>query len=274
MRCRRSRVLMPALVVSLAFVAPAFSAEMKYPDFESQWKNAHPENSESWDPSKPKGLGQNAPLTPEYRKLLDISLDSQANGGQGRDRSATCALNGMPRMMSLAKGNMEILINPEAVWMVFETDLPRRVFTDGRDFPDEAASYQGNSVGKWIDTDNDGIYDVLEVETRNFDGPRVLESTGLPLHEENGTVVKERLYLDKNNKDILHNEITTIDDAFTKPWTVVKDYVREKVHYFKERDCKITTDHVIIGSEEYAIDKGKLAPLKKGQAPPDLRHFK
>ncbi len=49
--------------------------------------------------------------------------------------------------------------------------------------------------------------------------------TGLPLHEDNQTIVKERLYLDKNNKDILHDEVTTIDNAFTRPWTVDKHYV-------------------------------------------------
>lgn len=270
-----ARVRMAAAGLWLAIGGvSAFAAEMKYPDFESQWKNANTANGDAWDPAKARGLAQQAPLTPEYQTLLQASLDSQAGGGQGRDRSATCALNGMPRMMSLAKGGVEILISPSQTWMVFEQELPRRIFTDGRDFPDEAASFQGNSIGKWIDEDNDGRYDVLEIETRNFDGPRVLESTGLPLHEDNETVVKERIFLDKNNKDILHNEITTIDHAFTRPWTVTKNYVRQKDHQWAERDCAITTNHVILGTEEYAVENGKLAPLRKGQAAPDLRHFK
>jgi len=43
----------------------------------------------------------------------------------------------------------------------------RRVFTDGRPWPEnEVTSYQGISIGKWIDEDGDGRYDVLEVETR------------------------------------------------------------------------------------------------------------
>jgi len=40
--------------------------------------------------------------------------------------------------------------------------------------------------------------------------------------KDNQTLVKERLFLDKNDKDILRNEITTIDKAFTRPWTVGK----------------------------------------------------
>ena len=33
-------------------------------------------------------------------------------------------------------------------------------------------------------TDGDGKYDVLEVETRNFKGPRNYEPSGLPLHDD------------------------------------------------------------------------------------------
>jgi len=38
----------------------------------------------------------------------------------------------------------------------------------------------------------------------------------------NQTIVKERLFLDQASKDIFHDEITTIDDALTRPWTVLK----------------------------------------------------
>ena len=87
--------------------------------------------------------------------------------------------------------------------------------------PDERrASYSGYSIGRWIDEDGDGRYDTLEVETRNFKGPRAFEASGIPLHRDNQTVVKERIYLDKGNPKILHNQITTIDNALTRPWTV------------------------------------------------------
>jgi hypothetical protein len=32
----------------------------------------------------------------------------------------------------------------------------------------------------------------------------------------------ERLFLDKSNADLLHDEISTIDHALTRPWTVTK----------------------------------------------------
>ena len=57
----------------------------------------------------------------------------------------------------------------------------------------------GYSIGKWIDEDGDGKYDVLEVETRNFKGPLTYEKSGMLLHDDNASVIKERFLLDKAN---------------------------------------------------------------------------
>jgi SAM-dependent methyltransferase len=81
-------------------------------------------------------------------------------------------------------------------------------------------TYQGYWIGKWIDTDGDGKYDVLEVETRGFKGPRVMDGTGLPLHRDNRSVIRERIFLDKTDPTVFHDEITVIDNALTRPWTV------------------------------------------------------
>jgi hypothetical protein len=86
-------------------------------------------------------------------------------------------------------------------------------------------TYSGYSIGRWIDEDGDGQYDVLEVETRGFKGPRAYEETGLPLHFGNQAIFKERIYRDKADPNILHDEITSIDHALTQPWTVDKRYV-------------------------------------------------
>ena len=82
-------------------------------------------------------------------------------------------------------------------------------------------TYQGYSIGRWIDEDGDGRYDVLEVETRGpFKGPRAYDASGLPLHFDNQSIFKERFHLDKADPNILHDEITVIDHALTRPWTV------------------------------------------------------
>jgi hypothetical protein len=117
---------------------------------------------------------------------------------------------------------------------------------------------------------------VLEVETRGMKGPRSFDASGLPLHVDNDTVVKERIYLDKSNRDVLIDEVTTLDKALTRPWTVTKKYVREKknVIWF-EYNCTENNRHVQIGKDNYYVSAdGFLMPVRKGQGPPDLKYFK
>ena len=268
-------VLLAGVAWTAALGAPAIGEGMTYPAFESQWRNPIAgSGGKPWDPVKPTGLGQQAPLTPEYQAILEASLRGQAKGGRGNNYEEACMLSGMPRIMSLA-GPMEILIQPIHTLMIFQNALPRRIYTDGRDWPKNGEpSFQGYSIGKWIDQDGDGRFDVLEAETRHFTGPRALESTGLPLHTDNQTVVKERLFLDKNNPDILHNEVTTIDNAFTRPWTVEKQYVRERRARWSEYYCRESDTQVFIGKEQYLVNAdGRLMPAHKDQPPPDLRYF-
>ena len=100
--------------------------------------------------------------------------------------------------------------------------MPRRIYTDGRDFPtDDEPSFMGYSIGKWIDTDGDGRYDTLEVETRNFKGPRTVRNqrhsaapTTTRPSSRSGSLSTRPI------PNVLHNEITIIDHALTRPWTV------------------------------------------------------
>jgi hypothetical protein len=107
-------------------------------------------------------------------------------------------------------------------------DSYRRVYTDGRDWSEDIEpTYAGYSIGKWIDEDNDGRYDTLEIETRSLKLPRTYDATGLPFHKDGEAIVKERIYLDKADGNLLHDDITTIDHALTQPWTVNKTYRRD-----------------------------------------------
>src|SRR5262249_23769591 len=88
------------------------------------------------------------------------------------------------------------------------------------------------------------------------------------------TVVKERIYLDKANRGTLHDEITTIDNALTRPWTVIKKYRRAENAIWSENDCTEGNQHVAIGKESYFLSAdGLLMPTKKNQPPPDLKYF-
>jgi hypothetical protein len=155
--------------------------------------------------------------------------------------------------------------------------IPRRIFTDGRDWPQELdQNFNGTSIGRWVDPDAEGRFAALVAETRGFKGPRTYEASGLRLHDDNQTVIKERFSLDPADKNILRDEITVIDHALTRPWTVTKRYSHERdptpIWHFN--DCAEDNHHVVLGKDSYFITSdGKLMPTKKGQKPPDLRYF-
>jgi hypothetical protein len=269
----RNSVGVIAAVAALSVTIGAAHAfdESKYPNLSSQWIRI---GGIQWDPAKPAGLKQQAPLTPEYQAIYEKSLADQAAGGHGNDVRFTCRTSGMPRNMS-AIYPFEVVIEPNVTYILSEYWMPRRIYTDGRTRPEIIEpAFAGYSTGKWIDEDGDGRYDVLEVETSHFKGPRDFDVDGLPLHADNETVVKERFFLDKANPDILHDEITTIDHALTRPWTVMKSYKREKSPIWNEYDCNEANNHVRIGTENYYLSAdGFLMPGRKDQKPPDTRYF-
>jgi hypothetical protein len=265
-------IALAATLIAAAADIQAFD-ETKYPDWSGQWRRPAGVGNQ-WDTSRPprKGL---APLTPEYQTIYEANLADQAAGGQGTDPTYICIPDGMPRAMNVIFP-MEIIIQPHVTHMLIEyLSMVRRIYTDGRDWPENAEpSFMGYSIGKWVDTGGRGRFDVLEVETRNLKGPRSFDASGLPLHVDNQTIVKERIYLNSADPNVLHDEVTTIDNALTRPWTVIKNYHRVRKPVWVEAICAEGNQHVRIGTENYMLSAdGYLMPAKKGQAPPDLRYF-
>jgi hypothetical protein len=275
-----------AVVLLLTTSVPLASADdgAKYPNWKGQWNLVVVPGLEGqavkFDPTKPWGPGQEAPLTEEYKKVHEQSMADQAEGGLGNYPSATCHPSGMPRMISVP-GEYEFVIQPETTYILIGTEDPsyRRIFTDGRPWPaDVEPSYAGYSIGHWIDEGGTGTFNVLEVETRGpFKGPRAFDATGLPLAFDNESIFKERFYLDKTDLNIMHDMITVIDHALTRPWSADKTYRRNGKMYpnWLEAHCIEGNVHIVIGKENYYLSAdGLLMPAKKNQAPPDLRYFK
>src|SRR5579871_3796737 len=268
-----------ALIVALGGAQAADDA--KYPNWKGQWDPINPRlggQAIKFDPTKAWGKAQEAPLTPEYQKVHEDSMADQAKGGLGNYPTARCLPSGMPRIMSLPV--QEYIVTPETTYILTGTGPEvRRIFTDGRDFPTNAEpNYAGYSIGKWIDEDGDGTYDVLEVETRGpFKGPRAYDATGLPLAFDNESMFKERFHLDKNDPNLLHDEITVFDHALTRPWSVDKTFRRNPNPRpnWTLTSCTEGNNQIMIGEENYFLSgDGLLMPAKKDQAPPDLRYFK
>jgi hypothetical protein len=85
---------------------------------------------------------------------------------------------------------------------------------------------------------------------------------------------KERFYLDKADRNLLHGEITVHDHALTRPWTVIRDLRRNPNSRpkWEEFICAENNSYVTIGKEIYFLSAdGLLMPMRKGQPAPDLR---
>ena len=276
------RIAAMALAAALAAAATDARAwdDTRYPDLKGQWVRGYPGLSR-FDPAKPIGLRQEAPLTAEYQAIYQENLAEQAAGGQGIDPTYRCLPPGMPRIMHVYSP-MEIVVTPDTTYVLIEhIHDSRRIYTDGRDWPAnmyDDPQFSGYSIGRWVEEAGTGRYDALIVETRGLKNPRTYDATGIPFHADGGTIIREKLHLDKANANTLYDEITVIDDALTRPWSALKTYRRVAAKgpiWWREDICTENNVHVTVGKEEYFLSAdGLLMPARKGQAPPDLRYFK
>jgi hypothetical protein len=236
----------------IAFYATTCGAaaieDAKFPDLRGQWGRV---GIPRWVQA-----GQKAPLTPEYQKVFEANVADMAGGGPGNVPSWYCLPQGLPMMMN-AYDPMEIVVTPDITYILIShvNDSYRRVYTDGRSWPEEVEpTFAGYSIGKWLDEDGDGRFDTLEIETRDLKLPRTYDATGLPFHKDGEAIVKERIYLDKADHNLLHDDITTIDHALTQPWTVNKSYRRDpkvKEPVWVTEACGGDNSMVRIGEDAY-----------------------
>ncbi len=265
-----------ASLLAIALAAAPAAAQVvdfgKYPNLKGQWVRVG--NPNNWIP-----LAGPPPLTPEYQKIFaDITADVKA-GGPGNWPSTFCVPAGMPAMMSFYDPG-EIIVMPDITYILIShnDNSYRRIYTDGRDWPkDPEPTFAGYSIGKWVDEDNDGKYDVLEVETRFLKLPRGYDITGIPFHEDGEAVIKERIYLDKADPNTLFDEITIYDHALTRPYIKLQKATRNPnpKPVWHSDVCSETNNHIRVENEPYYLSAdGRLMPSKKGQRPPDLTYFK
>ena len=88
-------------------VAQAFE-DSQYPNLKGQWSRVTTSNDSSgvipFDPSKPPGRGQQAPLTPEYQKIFEANLKELEAGVPGSWPGPSCLPPGLPPMRRLRAG--------------------------------------------------------------------------------------------------------------------------------------------------------------------------
>jgi len=232
-----------------------------YPDWSGQWRFTGPN---AW-PGR-----ADAPFTEEGKAIDAAFLAERETGGQGGDPTWRCIPPGMPRNMKTI-GLWDITITPEHTLMYFEYQSQvRRIFTDGRSFPEYLdPTYNGYSIGEWLDTDNNGAVDTLAVETRGIKNPRSYDSGGLPLGETE--VIHERIWLDEAT-DRLYDELTIEDSLLTRPWTTLLEYERNREPFWSEYVCQEGNLLIEVGGEMYMMshDGSTLYPTRDNQPPPSF----
>src|SRR5262249_2626628 len=127
----RSSIAATAIAATMLMSVASAAAhdETKYPDLRGQWTAIGA--SVKFVPDKPRGLGQEAPLTPEYQAIFEANLKDMAEGGRGTDPTTWCLSPGMPRVTN-GYGQMEFVVTPETTHiLVFHVLDSRRIFTDG-----------------------------------------------------------------------------------------------------------------------------------------------
>jgi hypothetical protein len=106
-----------------------------------------------------------------------------------------------------------IMQSPTVMALLYEDELPRQIYLDGRKHPDESLSpFVGHSVGKW-----EG--DTLVVDMVGFNDQGWLDFGAHPHTDKLHITERYR------RKDLGHLEVEiTVDDpgAFKKPWTMKK----------------------------------------------------
>ena len=245
----------------------------KYPDWSGQWRRPGA-GPNKYDPTKPPGLPQEAPLTAEYLKIFEDGLKDQEAGGQGTALTYSCLPFGMPRVMAGNQG-LEFVVTPKTTHVIF--------VNAGRaaSIPTAATSRPTRTrPSPAIRSASGSTPTATASSTRSKSRPAT--STGrarstmrasrcMPTTRRSS---RSASIATRPRPNVLHNEMTTIDHAFTRPWSVHKVYQLQKKPNWVENECTVGNQHVMIGKEGYYLSAdGYLMPVKKGQAPPDLRYF-
>ena len=209
-----------SMPLGLTGVVPTQAQDSKFPNWEGQW--GRQSRVGIWDDKKPPGLGQQAPLTPEYQKVWEAMKADLRNGYPGNWGPTFCIPAGMPGMMSMTYG-MEIQHTPGKVTIYGElNDVYRRIYLDGRT-PQKRTlddpTFSGYSVGHW-----EG--DTLVVDTTNFVREGLFRFSSAKMH------LVERFKLD-DDQTLRYDFTITDPETWTKPFTVSMPMIRSSEQMFE-----------------------------------------
>ncbi len=216
-------------------IYPASAADVSYAELDKlpDWRGI-------WQPAIGRVGGDQPMLIGAYKEHYEserakVAADPNYETPEG---VSNCEPEGMPTMMTMPYSLEflftpgKIVVNQEALMMV------RRIFTDGRPLPsrDEIdPNYFGYSVGHW-----EG--DTLVVETIGTRAGQRLGEMGIVNSDE--LKITERIYLDAENKDMLHLDFTFEDPkVLSQPWHRTHTFRRDRSWDILEYVCAENDRH-------------------------------
>ncbi len=218
-------------------VYPANSPDVSYAELDQlpDWRGI-------WQPAIGR-IGGDAPmLIGEYKEHDEAERAKVAANANYEipESLSNCEPDGMPTMMTMPYSLEflftpgKIVINQEALMMV------RRVYTDGRSLPspDEIdPNFYGYSVGHW-----EG--DTLVIETIGTRAGQRLGEAGIT--NSDALKISERIYLDAENKDMLHLDFTFEDpNVLAQPWHRTHTFRRDRTWDILEYVCAENDRHPV-----------------------------
>lgn len=158
-----------------------------------------------------QGKGKSLPLTPSYRKIRDAfaKLDTYSVE-KNVNNLAKCIPPGVPGQMEHG-ASFEFVLTPGRVTIIHEEGGVRRIWTDGRKFPEHITpSLEGYSIGHW---ENDRT---LVVQTRGLSPLADMFFLG-PIKDTLQTKVQERFIVESAKS--LEQDVTVEDpEIFFRPY--------------------------------------------------------
>ena len=218
-------------------VNPANAEKVSYAELDKlpDWRGI-------WQPNIGRVDGDQPMLIGKYKKHYEEERAKVAAnpGYEIPEKANNCEPPGMPTMMTMpyslefvfAPG--KIIVNQEAEMMV------RHIFTDGRPLPKEDEidpNYFGYSVGHW-----EG--DTLVVDTVGTKAGQRLGEQGITNSDK--LKINERIYLDKDNKNLLHLDYTFTDpEVLSQPWHRKHTFRRDRTWEILEYVCDENNRHPV-----------------------------
>jgi len=166
-------------------------------------------------------------LTPDYAAKLKTFVAGQAKGENVQNDNANCVPPGVPGIMQMPYP-LEFIYSPGRVTIAIETDSQvRRIYLAAAHPDDPDPSYNGDSIGHW-----EG--DTLVVDTIALD-PTTDIAPGVG-HTDQTHIVERFRLVGPDRMEVA----TTIEDpkVLTKPWTVVRPYLRHRDWKIREYVCE------------------------------------